>query len=758
MASPAKNSKPELDRSGYISLMKKYGIIFEGPIQPEDWPEQYAHFFRIISQTSIIRKSEYCKAFNEDNLRVAKLRSGSTELVHAARSALRRNGNERTWRQETEEKVFKSFTQSALCSGCYKFRWKPYTEAMPVNADARERLEKEISRRRPCLCSELQLSEIKVKDTLQSEFSRELEKAIIHEDVLDLEKAGLKKQMPDTVIGLGQTPSFAEYAPLITRRHSPFEPANVLYPFMVLEAKSEKAPDSWGSIERQSAFALRTCLELQKNLRRDTGVEFQCLVWFFAFKGDEWRLYAAVPEQAQTRVIDLWHGTILSEDGALQLLLIIEYLQSWAYNVYRPGVLGCLVGGRLNSRRLTPGFSVLSERSPSELELLQHIPHQASDNRKLVVENFRPQGRISNGHVGTETSRGMEHDNLLGWTRWIGKSVNDPKWTRLMTIRHTDLVYLDIVSLNLPEELDTLKSCLESFEMQRALDSIAEELLMMFLDNELAIQTTNHIVSRTSAEEHESPVPVRAIIFSRSAIRRQDWQISRQTLVIACTWKSLMLLKDLSQHSVALPNFPRHCHTQQCACFTTAINAVSWISRGMSANLALGQTCLRLRFDQSSRQPAHFQWVQARSGAKDTRFKNFCLAILNTTSSVIKQRPFIEKVRSHWKVSPGEGTATATAMFMALDVPQLVDDSKVAAMIVKKPRTWPETTQKFCLFVMEDGVDFENRAELCRLIQTAKKDIFGGDPGDHNCVLADELALDEWIEALKDEVVEVVEA
>lgn len=85
------------------------------------------------------------------------------------------------------------------------------------------------------------------------------------------------------------------------RRHSPFEPGFVLYPFIVVEAKSEKAPDSWGSVERQSAFAVRTCLQLQKNLRRETEVdELQCLVWFFAFKGEEWRLYAAVPDQMDT--------------------------------------------------------------------------------------------------------------------------------------------------------------------------------------------------------------------------------------------------------------------------------------------------------------------------------------------------------------------------------------------------------------------------------------------------------------------------
>jgi hypothetical protein len=36
------------------------------------------------------------------------------------------------------------------------------------------------------------------------------------------------------------------------------------------------------------------------------------------------------------RVIDLWHGTILSQDGALQLPLIIDYICDWARDVYRP--------------------------------------------------------------------------------------------------------------------------------------------------------------------------------------------------------------------------------------------------------------------------------------------------------------------------------------------------------------------------------------------------------------------------------------
>jgi hypothetical protein len=64
----------------------------------------------------------------------------------------------------------------------------------------------------------------------------------------------------------------------------------------VIEAKTaESSGASFGSILRQTAFVVRTCLRLQQNLHEDTGIPHQCIVWSFANIGEEWRLSAAVP-------------------------------------------------------------------------------------------------------------------------------------------------------------------------------------------------------------------------------------------------------------------------------------------------------------------------------------------------------------------------------------------------------------------------------------------------------------------------------
>jgi hypothetical protein len=108
----------------------------------------------------------------------------------------------------------------------------------------------------------------------------------------------LKRRRPDRVIGLGVTPTLRQYLPPLRAKYCPFKRAraNVIYPFIVIEAKTaESGGASFGSILRQTAFVVRTCLRLQQNLEKDSGVPHQCIVWSFAIMGEEWRLYAAVP-------------------------------------------------------------------------------------------------------------------------------------------------------------------------------------------------------------------------------------------------------------------------------------------------------------------------------------------------------------------------------------------------------------------------------------------------------------------------------
>lgn len=129
-------------------------------------------------------------------------------------------------------------------------------------------------------------------------FTREIDRPIFHEDMSSQMRRRLRTQRPDRVIGLARTRTFKHLLPSLRKRCSAFNKRHVLYPFIVIEAKAAENTSnaSFGSMLRQTAFAVRTCMRLQQNLKDETGLDHQCLVWNFVILGEDWRLYAAVPD------------------------------------------------------------------------------------------------------------------------------------------------------------------------------------------------------------------------------------------------------------------------------------------------------------------------------------------------------------------------------------------------------------------------------------------------------------------------------
>jgi hypothetical protein len=123
---------------------------------------------------------------------------------------------------------------------------------------------------------------------------------VLYDELENLPKKGVKVRQPDRVFGLANSLIFEQYIPARKDiRHSPFADGKVFYPFLVIEAKSEKGSPGFKSIESQTAFPIRTLLQLQENLAKSTGIKLDPLVWFFANQGDEWRVYAAVVDSAK---------------------------------------------------------------------------------------------------------------------------------------------------------------------------------------------------------------------------------------------------------------------------------------------------------------------------------------------------------------------------------------------------------------------------------------------------------------------------
>jgi len=123
--------------------------------------------------------------------------------------------------------------------------------------------------------------------------------------------AALKRELPDRVYGLRETKIFRNvlssptHVPNVrlveeTVTTSPFRNVGepLLFPFLILEAKSEKGVDSWSSIEEQTALPIRSLLKVQQDLGQlSYGADpsrQNALVWFLSYKGEEWRVHGCL--------------------------------------------------------------------------------------------------------------------------------------------------------------------------------------------------------------------------------------------------------------------------------------------------------------------------------------------------------------------------------------------------------------------------------------------------------------------------------
>ena len=131
-------------------------------------------------------------------------------------------------------------------------------------------------------------------------FSDLLGEDVIHDPKKNLKQQGIRAKRPDRVIGLDRTAILKNQA-LIRQdiRCSPFRGDHVWFPFIITEAKNDKNGSGLQHVKDQTAFSIRTLVELQQDLFSDGGNRFSPLVWFFTNRGDVWRLSACVTDGSE---------------------------------------------------------------------------------------------------------------------------------------------------------------------------------------------------------------------------------------------------------------------------------------------------------------------------------------------------------------------------------------------------------------------------------------------------------------------------
>lgn len=128
----------------------------------------------------------------------------------------------------------------------------------------------------------------------------------MHED-----RAGdMPRQRPDRVVGLRETKNLRMLLDQPQRTHpssdvrklrdlirsSPFkwQPDSLLFPFLILEAKTDLTHNNFSDIQYQTAFPIKLLLDLQTDLQSYSSNPNQIpepLVWFLGYKGSDWKLY-----------------------------------------------------------------------------------------------------------------------------------------------------------------------------------------------------------------------------------------------------------------------------------------------------------------------------------------------------------------------------------------------------------------------------------------------------------------------------------
>ncbi|KAH9212893.1 hypothetical protein DL95DRAFT_410794 [Leptodontidium sp. 2 PMI_412] len=335
--------------------------------------------------------------------------------------------------------------------------------AQPRNEDDRVILNTKRQRRCQCNCDDGNASRRNEHEDSDEEnqtkiFSAVSSGVVSHDPQDGLENSRIPMK-PDRIIGLSMNDRYRRYTEsfFVELSHSPVRNFQLIYPFLVLEAKRENAAPGFRSVEAQTAFPIRRFLKIQDELKTASGIELDPLAWFFAFQGEEWRLYSAILDKNKSvKVFQLWHGNLESQDGALQVFQIVDFIWTWARDVYRPQIRRCLSGRVASRRELSPTSTNPFSRSQSVLSVLS------------VRSASRP---VLDTMLEDETPAPEVADDGHQWSDPLNVSSLRPFHA---VVRHSDFVLFSFRVLEIPDDLKSFHDLIDSLRYD-------EESRMMLL-------------------------------------------------------------------------------------------------------------------------------------------------------------------------------------------------------------------------------------------------------------------------------------
>lgn len=339
----------------------------------------------------------------------------------------------------------------------------------------------------------------------------------------------------------------------------------------------------------------------------------------------------------------MWHGTILSYDKALQLLLIVDYICELARDEYRWNVLSCLAGSEISNRFMTPVSTVLSSSSEpipngdatlgmkaSEVARTIDLTQDERDveMEDAIIDEVSPakgaNNRQRHENVGKAAIRGpdleqrakpMPRFNLSSLSLFTYRGSTDKSWCRWAAISHSSLVDFVFSHAQLPEDSDSLSSYLGNLKLTGDIEHRPCKLLKCFRKNSITIRGNRVREFERCWTGTEAPPSswnsfiMPAIAMFHTYVRRSDWRIVRD---LHCVTATVTAMKTLASLACSAGNvLPRKNIRPDCSEVPIYVRDARSLSGLWSLKAALAGLKVFLLPDTQGGRKDHVIWAKA---------------------------------------------------------------------------------------------------------------------------------------------------
>lgn len=432
-------------------------------------------------------------------------------------------------------------------------------------------------------------------------------------------------------------------------------------------------------------------------------------------------------------------GRTTSQDGALQLLLIIDCICEWARDVFRFEISCCLAGGKENLRsdnlrHTSPAPTYASRFSTMEPQfedamspsLLQDSRWNAILETDVDTAEFGETASIASltledsimdvDEILEERWTAAQDESIESYTdvvshpllQWAKISVAEVPWSAHATIRYANMCLFAFSHLSLPNDPEDLLACLRlgSGPEVGATRRMATNLVMSLTDYLLATTTTvgrifqlkNDWLRKVEIAPNGIESSLHAIFAFRTYIRTSDWQIVRELLCISCTPQTVQNLAKIAGFSVGQLRM----RITQLAKKPLPLAPGNEFLRGLSGSHAASAAIKSL---------VDYLGAVSHTGSFDIESAERSFSMLRLSDSH-RQRmsPWLDRGTALMEVlkKPFSGGIRYP--------PESEIPSRGGAILLRKGYHWPHKNPRWCLMVL-DEVGLESSEELARRLR-----------------------------------------